>query len=63
MSCAEFDKSYVAEMVKSHMKTDALFTKDAQSGQDADIKAFASKTDETVKRHLTMIQDIQSKMK
>jgi putative membrane protein len=62
MSGAEFDKSYVAEMVKGHMEADALFTKEAQSGQDADIKAFAAKTDETVKRHLTMIQDIQSKM-
>jgi putative membrane protein len=50
-------------MVKGHKETDALFTKEASSGQDADIKAFAAKTDETVKMHLSMIQDIQSKMK
>jgi putative membrane protein len=63
MSGAEFDKGYVTGMVKGHKETDALFTKEAKSGQDADIKAFAAKTDETVKMHLSMIQDIQSKMK
>jgi putative membrane protein len=63
MSGAEFDKGYVAEMVKGHKETDALFTKEAKSGQDADIKAFAAKTDEIVKMHLSMIQGIQSKMK
>ena len=62
-SGAEFDKDYVAEMVKGHKETDALFTKEAKSGQDADIKAFAAKTDETVKMHLSMIEGIQSKMK
>lgn len=63
MSGAEFDKGYVTGMVKGHKETDALFTKEAKSGQDADIKAFAAKTDETVKMHLSMIQDIQSKLK
>ena len=63
LSGAAFDKAYVAEMVKGHKETDALFTKEASSGQDADIKAFAPKTDETVKMHLSMIEGIQSKMK
>jgi len=63
LSGAAFDKAYVAAMVKGHKETDALFTKEASSGQDADIKAFAAKTDETVKMHLSMIQGIQSKMK
>jgi putative membrane protein len=62
MSVADFDKAYVNAMVKAHKKDDMLFTKEASSGDDADIKAFASKTDETVKMHLSMIEDIQSKM-
>jgi putative membrane protein len=62
MSAADFDKAYVNAMVKAHKKDDMLFTKEASSGDDADIKAFASKTDETVKMHLSMIEDIQSKM-
>ena len=40
-----------------------FFTMKPCRGRDADIKAFAAKTDETVKMHLSMIQDIQSKMK
>jgi putative membrane protein len=63
LSAAAFDKAYVDAMVAAHKKDDALFTKEASSGQDADIKAFAAKTDEMVKMHLSMIQDIQSKMK
>ncbi len=63
LSGTAFDKTYVAEMIKGHKETDALFTKEAKSGQDADIKAYAAKTDKTVKMHLSMIQDIESKMK
>jgi len=63
LSPAAFDQAYVTAMVAAHKKDDALFTKEASSGQDADIKAFAAKTDEVVKMHLSMIQDIQSKLK
>lgn len=63
LSRTAFDKAYVDAMVAAHKKDDALFTKEASSGQDADIKAFAAKTDEMVKMHLSMIQGIQSKMK
>lgn len=63
LSGADFDKAYVSEMVTDHKKDNSLFQKEASSGKDADIKAFASKTDETVKMHLSMIQDIQSKLK
>jgi len=63
MSASDFDKSYIAGMVKAHKADDALFTKEASSGQDSDIKAFASKTDEMVKIHQTKVQGIQSKIK
>jgi len=64
LSGAEFDKAYVSAMVKAHKADDAAFAKEATSGEDPDIKAFASKTDESVvKMHLQMIEDIQSKMK
>jgi len=64
LSGAEFDKAYVSAMVKDHKADDAAFEKEAKSGEDPDIKAFASKTDESVvKMHLKMIEDIQSKMK
>jgi len=63
LSGAAFDKAYVNAMVEDHKKDDALFSKEASSGTDPEIKAFAAKTDEMVKMHLTMIEDIQSKMK
>ena len=63
LSGAEFDKAYVSDMVTAHKKDDVLFKKEASSGKDADIKAFAAKTDDTVQMHLKMIEDIQSKMK
>ena len=63
LPAAAFDKAYIEAMVVAHTKDNALFHKEASSGQDADIKAFAAKTDEVVKMHLSMIQDIQSKLK
>jgi putative membrane protein len=62
-SGAAFDSAYVAAMVKAHQKDDTLFSDEASSGSDPDIKAFAAKTDQIVKMHLSMIQEIQSKMK
>jgi putative membrane protein len=64
LSGAAFDKAYVTAMVKAHKADDAAFAKEASDGSDADIKAFADKTDkDVVKMHLQMIEDIQSKMK
>jgi putative membrane protein len=63
LSGASFDKAYVTAMVAGHKEADTLFTKEASSGEDADIKAFAAKADETVKMHLKMIEDIQTKLK
>lgn len=63
MSGADFDKEYVAEMVKDHEKDVADFQKQADGATDADVKAFAAKTLPTLKMHLEMIKDIQGKMK
>ena len=57
-----FDRAYVKHMVKDHQKDVAEFQEESTSGQDADIKAFAGKTLEVVKSHLTEIESIQSKM-
>ena len=39
------------------------FTSAAHTLDEAEIKAFAAKTDEMVKMHLSMIEGIQTKMK
>jgi putative membrane protein len=63
MSGAFFNKAYVNGIVAAHHKDHSLFSTEASSGRDSDIKAFAAKTDDTIKEHLSMIEDMQSKMK
>lgn len=62
LSGAEFDKEYVAGMVKDHEEDVKLF-EDNSSNSDADVKAFAAKALPTLKSHLDMIKGIQNKMK
>jgi putative membrane protein len=61
-SGADFDKAYLGIMTKAHKMDNAAFMKEADGGKDADIKAFAAKTDETVKMHIQMLKDIKAKM-
>ncbi len=63
VSKEEFDKEYVDAMVKDHEKDVSMFKAQSESGTDADAKAFAAKTLPTLQGHLTMIKDIQAKMK
>ncbi|MGI8641011.1 MAG: DUF4142 domain-containing protein [Pyrinomonadaceae bacterium] len=63
LSGAAFDKEYVAEMVKDHEKDVAEFQKQADSGTDSDVKAFATKTLPTLKSHLEMIKGTKNMMK
>lgn len=63
LSGAAFDKEYVRMMVEDHEKDVAEFQKQADSGTDADVKSFASKTLPTLKMHLEMIKGINGKMK
>ena len=40
----DFDRAYMRDMVTDHEKAVQLFSTAAKEGEDADIKAFASKT-------------------
>jgi putative membrane protein len=51
---ADFDRAYMSHMVADHKKDIAEFEKEASSGQDADIKAFAAKTLPTLREHLKL---------
>ena len=55
-SGAAFDTAFKTQMVKDHKDTIALFQKEADSGSDADLKAFAAKTLPDLKHHLEMAQ-------
>lgn len=51
-----FDTAFSTKMLMDHKQAVALFTKEADSGKDADLKAFAAKTLPTLKHHLEMAQ-------
>ena len=62
LSGADFDKQYVAMMVSDHKADVAAFQKEADKGNDPNLKAWAGKTLPTLQSHLTMIQDLQNSM-
>lgn len=62
LSGADFDKEYVEEMVDDHETDVSAFEKQANSGSDPEVKAFAAKTLPTLKKHLEAIKAIQAKM-
>ena len=61
LSGAEFDNAYMQQQVQDHRTTIQLFQKEASSGQNASLKAFAAETLPTLQRHLQMAQGIVGK--
>lgn len=54
----DFDEAYAKMMVKDHEEDVALFQKEADSGSDPNLKAFAQKTLPTLKEHLSMAKEL-----
>jgi putative membrane protein len=54
----EFDQKYMAAMAEDHQKAVDLFQKEAESGEDPDIKAFAEQTLPVIKEHLSLAQSM-----
>jgi putative membrane protein len=63
MSGSDFDKAYIDAMVKDHKEDVSLFEKEANKGDDAELKAWAAKTLPTLQMHLQHAQDLQKAMK
>jgi len=57
---ADFDREYMKEMVKDHDKDVKAFRKEADSGKDADLKAWASTTLATLKEHQDQAKQVQA---
>ena len=53
---AAFDRAYMRDMVADHKKDIAEFQKESNSGLDADVKAWASKTLPTLQQHLQLAE-------
>ena len=60
---AAFDRAYMADMVNDHRADVSEFQKEANSGQDADLKAFAAKTLPTLQEHLRMAESVHTGVK
>jgi putative membrane protein len=58
LSGPAFDEAYMAEMVKGHQAAAALFAREAQQGQDADVRAFAMKALPRVQEHQRLAGDL-----
>ncbi len=56
MSGSDFDAAYTKAMTTDHKKDVADFQKEANGGQNASLKDFATRTLPTLQQHLQMIQ-------
>ncbi|MDR5811791.1 DUF4142 domain-containing protein [Caballeronia sp. LZ019] len=58
----EFDTAYIKTVgVEGHQKAVEAFQKEAQEGQNADLKKAAQKALPTIQQHLKMAQDLAAK--
>jgi putative membrane protein len=60
LSGSAFDKAYVKNQVTAHEMTVKLFREEAQTGQDPDLKAFASRTLPVLQDHCSSIMNIEN---
>jgi putative membrane protein len=58
LSGEQFDKAYMADMVKDHTQDVADFERESRSGVNPDVKDFAAKTLPTLKDHLRQAREI-----
>ena len=62
MTGAEFDRAYMTDMIKDHEEDVAEFRREARSGRDPELKAFAARTLPVLQEHLRMAEDSAAKV-
>ena len=63
VSASDFDHRYITQQVAAHKEADILMRGYAKSGDNGAIKGFAGETDQAVKMHLSMAEDLAKKFK
>ena len=58
-----FDEAYSKAMVDAHKETIEKFKKEADNGNDPDLKKWAEEKIPTLEHHLSMAQDIETSVK
>ncbi len=61
LSGEQFNLAYMSHMVKDHINDVAQFKKEAASGKDPDVKAWAGKTVPTLEGHLQIAKETNKK--
>ncbi|MGH9567462.1 MAG: DUF4142 domain-containing protein, partial [Candidatus Angelobacter sp.] len=61
LSGKQFDRAYMADMLKDHKADIAEFQRESRSGHDSQLKEFASGTLPTLQDHLKAAEKITSK--
>ena len=59
----DFDRTYLQNVEKAHQEAIALYEKQAKSGNDADLRAWAAKNLPALQTHLAMVRDALKNMK
>ena len=59
---AAFDRAWVDHVIEDHQKDIAEFEKEANSGSDPELKAWASGKLPTLREHLKMAEDARAKV-
>lgn len=62
LSGPAFDRQYVPQQIAEHEVALTLFQREAQSGQDPDVRAFAARHAPTVEQHLTMLRQLETRI-
>jgi len=62
LSEIDFDRAYMKEMVEDHEKDVKEFQKEAESGRDIDVKAWAGKAVPTLETHLKLAKETAGKL-
>ena len=60
---AEFDRAYMADMVKDHRTDVSEFRRESEHGGDPDLKAFAGKTLPVLEQHLQMAEQTDQQVR
>jgi putative membrane protein len=53
----KFDRAYVKSEIKDHKEMLVILKKEAASGKDSDVKAFAEQLEPTIQKHLDMLEN------
>lgn len=63
LSGEKFEKAYLGALLDDHKKAIRAFEKESKSGQDPELKTWASNTLPTLRHHLEMVQSVEKDLK